>query len=165
MKFCLISLICSPVTPSTSRWEFLSVISWDIYMFFWIPRNMLKAYYVSGTGAKLINKTYPCFHRVCKMSSNLHGSPTISYYPHFIEKAIEAAMDTGPLYPSLSSKLPFIQQNSFCLELFSTYVCVVWSVLCESPFHPLSVMEIQYSKPLRQDDKISPKVCSPEWPI
>lgn len=59
------------------------------------------------------------------MSFNLHGSPTSSYYSHFIEEAIEVAMDTGPLYPSLSSKLQFIQQDSFCFELFSTYVSLV----------------------------------------
>lgn len=53
------------------------------------------------------------------MSSNLHDSPTSSCY---LEEETEATTDTGPLYPSLSSELQFIQQESFCFELFSACV-------------------------------------------
>lgn len=55
------------------------------------------------------------------MSSNLYDSPTNGYYSHFTEEEIEAAMDPGPLYPSLSSKLQFIQQDGFCLN-FSVHM-------------------------------------------
>lgn len=59
------------------------------------------------------------------MSSNLHDNPTNSHHSRFTEEEIQAAVDTGPLYPSLSSKLQLIQQDGFCFELFSAHVSAV----------------------------------------
>lgn len=55
----------------------------------------------------------------------LLDSPIRSYSSHFTEEEIEAAADIDPLCPSLSSKLQFIQQDSYCFEFFNAYVCTV----------------------------------------